>query len=190
MHLSKEVLKQMIVDNNLVTNFQDLDTQLTANGFDVRVAGIVEILDGGKLAVAKNNNTTPKLGKAIVLKEFEDRLNGYELNEKHSVEQGSSIRLKSLKPYFVITCEQLNTPNNLMTHITPRSSLFRLTQSLLGCSFGEAGYKGFLTFMLIPFLDSEIELGARIAQLSFSELKGQAHYEEQKEKNYQGGKLF
>lgn len=189
MHLSKEFLKQIILEKKLVTNYHDLENQLTANGFDTRLAAIVEIENGGKLAINKADNIHPKLGKAYVLKEYENRLEGYQLKDKIVVDKGS-IKLNGLKPYFAITCEEVNTPNDLMIHITPRSSLFRLTQSLLGCSFGEAGYKGFLTFMLMPFLDSEIELGARFAQISFSEIKGHGDYEQQKEKNYQGGKLF
>ncbi len=189
MHLSKEILKQIISEQKIIMNYYDLENQLTANGFDMRLAAIVEIENGGKLAVNKADNIHPKLGRAFVLKEFESRLEGYLLKEKNVLDKGS-VKLNGLKPYFAITCEEVNTPNNLMIHITPRSSLFRLTQSMLGCSFGEAGYKGFLTFMLMPFLDSEIELGARFAQISFSELKGHGDYAGQKEKSYQGGKLF
>jgi len=187
MHLSRQVLKSLIRDKNLVTNFADLEHQLTANGFDVRLAAIVEIKDAGKLAISKANNAPPKLGKAFVLEGFEDRLKGYEVED---IQTRESVKLERLRPYLVITCEEVNTPGNLMIHIGARSSLFRLTQSLLGTTFGEAGYKGFLTFMLLPILDGEVELGARIAQLSFGELKGSAHYEDQKETNYQGGKLF
>ena len=189
MHLSREVLKSLILKDNVLTGYGDLDSQLTPNGVDVRLAAVVEILDGGKLAISKQENRSPKLGRAFVLKGFEDRLAGYDLQEKIVLESGS-VKLQPLQPYFVITCEQLNTPPHLMTHIAARTSLFRLTQSGLFCTFAEAGYKGFLTFMLLPFCQSEIDLGARFAQLSFSELKGEAHYEQQKEANYQGGKLF
>lgn len=189
MHLSRDVLKKLITEQNLITNFDNLDGQMTANGFDARLAAIVEITDGGRLAVNKADHLPPKLGSAVVLKGFEDRLQGYDLKEVQVVDTGV-VKLDRLKPYFVITIEKVNTPNNLMLQIAPRTSLFRLTQSLLGCGLSEAGYQGFLTFMLIPFLDCEIELGSRFAQLSFSELKGEAHYEQQKESNYQGGKLF
>ncbi|MCX6708329.1 MAG: hypothetical protein NTW67_01605 [Candidatus Woesearchaeota archaeon] len=189
MHLSKDVLKKLIVEKNLLTNYADIDAQLTPNGVDVRLAAIVEIVDGGRLAVSKADNLAPKLGSAVVLKGFEERLKGYELKEMHVVDSGV-VKLEKLKPYLVLTCEELNTPQNLMSHIAARTSLFRLTQSLLGSTFVEAGYKGFLTFMLLPFTDSQIELGSRFAQLSFTELTGEGHYEQQKESNYQGGKLF
>ena len=189
MHLSRDVLKKFIVENNLITDFHDLDAQLTANGLDARCAAIVEIVNGGRLAVSKSDNVPPKLGSAVVLKGFEDRMQGYDIKDVQVVESGV-VKLERLKPYFVITMEKVNTPNNLMLQIAPRTSLFRLTQSLLGCGLSEAGYQGFLTFMLVPFSDCEFELGARFAQLSFSELKGEAHYEQQKESSYQGGKLF
>ncbi len=189
MHLSRDVLKKLILENNLVSKYGDLDAQLTPNGVDMRLAAIVEIVDGGRLAVSKGDNKSPQLGTAVVLKGFEDRLEGYDLKDMQVVDDGV-VKIKKLQPYFVVTCEEVSTPPHLMFHIAARTSLFRLTQSLLGCTFGEAGYKGFLTFMLLPFLDGEIELGARFAQLSFTELKGEAHYEQQKESNYQGGKLF
>ncbi len=188
MHLSKEFLKKLILEKNLITNYADLDGQLTPNGVDMRLAAIIEVIDGGKLAVSKQDNMAPKLGRAVVLPGFESRLDGYDIQEK--IVGTGVVKLHRLKPYLVITCEEVSTPSNLMFHIAARTSLFRLTQSLLGSTFGEAGYKGFLTFMLLPFADSEIELGARFAQLCFTELRGEAHYESQKETNYQGGKLF
>ena len=181
------MLKQLILEKNLISNYCGLDEQLTANGFDVRLAALVEVRDGGRLGMKKEKNRAPKLGKAYVWKGYEERIQGYGIEELAVVEE---VQLKPLQPYLAVSCEHVSTPNNLMIHITPRSSLFRLTQSLLGCSFGEAGYCGFLTFLLLPFSIGEIELGARFAQLSFSELKGEGDYLAQKENSYQGGKLF
>ena len=189
MHLSKEVLRELIEKQALVSNLSDINSQLTANGVDVRIAGIVEITNGGRLAINKTDNLAPKLGTGVVLRGFENRLAAYEIKDLQAVDNGV-VKIDRLKPYLVITCEEVNTPDNLMFTILPRSSLFRLTQSVLGCGFGEAGYKGFLTFMLLSFSDAQIELGSRFAQLSFSELKGSAHYEQQNESSYQGGKLF
>jgi len=189
MHLSRDIVRQMILEQKLITNYGSVDGQLTPNGFDCRLAAIIEVLDGGKLAVDKKDMRAPKLGKAVVLKGYEHRLKEYSLERVDVVESGT-LKLEPLKPYLVMTCEELNTPDNLMTHIAARTSLFRLTQCLLGSTFGEAGYYGYLTFMLLPFTASEIELGVRFAQLSFSELKGQAQYDQQKVTNHQGGKLF
>ena len=189
MHLSGEVVKELIEKQGLVKKFSSVKDQLTANGFDMRLAAIVEVDEGGYLAVSKERNVSPRLGRAFVLKGFEDRLKGYDLKETIILD-AEPVTLERLRTYLVITCEEVDTPKNLMFHIVPRSSVFRMTHSLLGCSVGEAGYKGFLTFMLVPFLESKIELGSRFAQLCWSELRGEGSYEGQKETNYQGGKLF
>jgi len=187
MYLSRDVLKGLIETQQLVQNYEDIDKQVTANGVDMRLAAIIEVSDGGKLAIEKVNNRPPKFGKAIVLPGFEKRLEGYQVEEL--VVGTGTIKLHKLKTYLAVTCEEVNTPKNLMFTILPRSSLFRLTQSLLGTGFGEAGYRGCMTYMLLPFADSEIELGARFAQIAFSELKGEADYEQQKESTYQGGRI-
>ncbi|OYT32206.1 hypothetical protein B6U93_02320 [Candidatus Woesearchaeota archaeon ex4484_78] len=187
MHIGKEQLKELIEKKQIITDFESIEKQITANGFDFRACAIVEITNAGKLAKEKKDNKKPELGKAYILEEYTERLNNYDIKEKSNEK---TVKLKGLKPYLIISCEKVNTPENMMIHITPRSSLFRITQSLLGCSFGEAGYKGYMTFMLLPVLDCEIELGARIAQISFTQITGKANYEEQNESNYQGGKLF
>ena len=189
MHLSRDVLKQNIVDKGIVKGDSDINEQLTANGFDVSLAALIEILEGGTLAIKKENNKQPVLGKAWVLQGYEHRLKDYSLTEINAAEQ-LVIDLDPLKPYFAITCEEVNTPEDMMFHIEARTSLFRFTQSLLMRTVGEAGYKGFLVFILLPFLKSRIELGTRFAQLIFTELKGKANYEQQKNFNHQGGKLF
>ncbi len=187
MHIGKEELKELIEDKELITDYDSIEKQITANGFDFRVCAIIEIKNSGRLSIEKKDNKKPKLGKAYALPGYVSRLEGFDI--KKNIDK-KIVKLRKMKPYLVISCEQVNTPENMMIHITPRSSLFRLTQSLLGCSFGEAGYKGYMTFMLLPVLNCEIELGARIAQISFSQITGKANYEEQKESSYQGGKLF
>lgn len=188
MFLSKSFIKDLILKQDLITGFSNLEQQLTANGFDLRVAAFVEVLEGGALAVEKKNNVAPKLGRAFVLSGFEDRLQGYDITER--IIMAGSVSLKKLQPYLVITCEKVNIPKNMMVFVASRTSLFRLAQTACVNGFSEAGYEGFWAFMLMPFLDTKIELGARFAQAAFAELKGESHYDEQKEKSYQGGKLF
>lgn len=188
MNLSKDDVRKRVETQGLVEQFADLDKQLTANGFDVRVAAFVEVRDGGALAVDKKNNRPPKLGRAFVLPGFESRLEGYGVEE--IITTDSFAKLIRAQPYLVVTCERVNTPNDLMIHAAKRSSVFRFTQSLMGFGFTEAGYNGFLTFLLLPTLDCEIQLGTRIAQLSWSTLTSEASYEDQSEFNHQGGKIF
>lgn len=188
MHLSRTAVKELIETQKLVEGYDNIDKQLTANGFDVIVCALVEIKDGGKLAIEKADNVPPKLGKAFVLPGYEDRLDNYEVEEKIITE--GFIKLNKHQPYFLVTAERFNFPDHIMGHNNHRSSLFRFTQSSLYFGFDEAGYKGFLAFMMVPFLDSEVELGSRVAAVSFVHLTGKASYESQSETNYQGGKLF
>lgn len=178
----------LLINKGLITDFDNFEKQITANGFDVRACAFVEILDGGKLAINKCDNVPPKLGTAFVLPGYEDRLQGYDIT--NTVVTSDFVGLKKNQPYFVITCEKVNTPNNMMAHATHRTSVFRFAQCIMGFGFTEAGYKGFWTFILTPLMNSQIQLGSRIAQVSFSYLTSEEDYAKQKEFNYQGGKLF
>ncbi|MBD3412793.1 MAG: hypothetical protein GF397_06715, partial [Elusimicrobia bacterium] len=129
MHLSKTAVKELIENNKLVEGYADLDRQLTANGFDVRVCALVEIKNGGKLAIEKSNNVPPKLGKAFVLPGYENRLNKYDVEE--TIVTDGFVQLKKHQPYFLVTAEMFNFPEYLMGHNNHRSSLFRFTQSSL-----------------------------------------------------------
>ena len=186
-NLNQDSLRSLI-SSGLVSNFENVNKQLTANGFDVRVCAFVEVLKGGKLAINKENNVPPTLGRAFVLPGYESRLNDYSVSEIITTE--NFVDLLQGRPYFVVTCEEVNIPDNIMLTLAHRTSLFRFTQSIMGFGFGEAGYKGYLTFMLIPSLDCSVQLGSRVAQMSFSLLTGKADYSSQHEANYQGGKLF
>ena len=189
-NLGRDALKALIVEKQLVKGFKSLDEQLTANGFDARLAAVIEVVKGGRLAVRKEDNRAPKLGRAYVLPGFEGRLKGYDLESTTLLAESEPVTLECGKCYLVITCEEVQMPTDVMLDIGPRSSAFRYAQVSLEATFGEAGYKGFLTFLLRANLDAEIELGSRFAQLVFSQLTGHSHYEGQRELNYQGGKLI
>jgi len=192
MHLSRPVLKEQIEKKGIVSGHGELDAQLTANGVDLRLAALVEVLEGGRIAVDKARNRAPKLGRAFVLKGFESRLDAYkdQLQEIVVLSPSEAVSLVQMRPYFAITQEEVNIPTNMLCDIKSRSTVFRYGPNDLFCTVGEAGYRGYLTFVLLPFLANELELGARFCQVLFSELRGESHYEDQKQASYQGGKLF
>lgn len=187
--LSRDVLEKEIKENKIVEGIESLEGQLTANGVDFRLAGIIEVEKGGVLAVEKARSKPPVLGRAFVLSGFESALSGLEVKKTEVLSVGAPIKLKKLAPYLAISCETVNTPDKYNFKIEARSSLFRLAQGVLETAFGEAGYKGRLTFLIFTLTDAEIELGARFAQVAFSTLEGRAHYEKQKETSYQGGRI-
>lgn len=188
--LSRDVLEKEIKENGLVEGYERLENQLTANGIDFRLAGLVEVVKGGTLSTEKSRSVSPTLGNAWVLSGFEGVLSGLDIKKTEVLGAGAPIKLKKLVPYLAISCETVNTPEKYNFKIEARSSVFRLAQGVLETAFGEAGYRGRLTFLLFTLLDSNIELGARFAQVAFSTLEGSAHYEKQKETSYQGGKIL
>jgi len=189
-NLSRDVLKKEIIDDKLVEGYEDLDVQLTANGIDFRLAAIIEVKKAGELRISKQDTKMPVLGDAYVMEGFENVLDGLKLEKITVHPKGTPIKIKKLTPYLVISCEKVNTKEYLNFKIECRSSLFRITQSVLETSFGEAGYRGMLTFLMFSLLDTRIDLGVRFAQLVFTRLEGTSHYEHQKETNYQGGKVL
>lgn len=188
--LSKESLRKQILENKVVEDYEDLDKQLTANGIDFRLAAILEVKEAGELRINKEEGKLPAFGEVFVLKGYEDVVKGTKADKVTVLEKGNLIEIKKQKPYLFITCEKLNTPTDIHTAIEARSSLFRLTSLVLETAFGEAGYKGRLTFMGFSLLDTKIDLGIRFAQILFNTLDGHAHYEGQEETNYQHGKII
>ncbi len=189
-NLSRDVLEKEISENKLVGGVESLDKQLTANGIDVRLAAIIEVVEGGTLAVEKARCKPPVLGQAWVMSGFENVLEGLDTKDPAILGEGSVVGLKKNVPYLVVSCETVDVPEKYMFKIETRSSVFRLIQGVLETAFGEAGYRGKLTFLLFTLLDAKIELGSRFAQIAFSTLEGCAHYENQKESSYQDGKIL
>ncbi|MBI4145839.1 hypothetical protein HY489_00710 [Candidatus Woesearchaeota archaeon] len=191
MNFGKGDLRRLI-EQGLITGIDNIEDHLTPNGVDLRLAALVEIVGGGHMAVDKKNHRGPKLGKAYVLKGYESRLKGYDISQITSVDPGTPVELKCHQPYFAMTLEEAHIPPEMMSHIEARTSLFRYAQTGMFKTVGEAGYDGFLTYMLVPFLDGgSVEMGARFCQLVFAELRGHdGGYDSQKTMTHQGGMLF
>ncbi len=185
--LSRKDILDMIKKENMVENYKDLELQVTPNGFDLRLCALIEVKEAGVLTIDKSKVRKPVFGKIYVLKGYEDCVK--DIKGSVVVKEGL-VDLKRLTPYLAVSCEKINTPKNIKTKIEIRSSLFRINQAFIETGFGEAGYKGRLTFLLSTLLDTKIELGVRFAQIAFYELKDEADYEEQKEKSYQGGRII
>ncbi len=188
--LGKKDIEHLINTMSLVRNFKSLEEQLTANGMDFRLAGLIEVIEAGEIGLSKRDNKPPVFGNAYIMEGYRDVLNNLDVKSKSILKEGEKVALNGLKPYLVVTAEEVNTPKDIMMKIEIRSSLFRYAQLLLETAFVEAGYKGRLTFMLLPILNTKIALGSRICQISFIRLSSEGNYEEQKEFSYQGGKVI
>ncbi len=190
MFLGKKEIIERLKNDRLIEAPADLDIHITPNGYDLHVAALIEITESGKLAVDKAENTPPKLGAAFVLIGHEDCIKDLEVTKVNVLPKTFPVEIQAGVPYFLITAEKVNMPNDYIGIMEARTSLHRFTQAQLIATFIEAGYKGTLTLMLIPSLETELELGSRIAQISFAKLTSTASYDEQKETSWQGGKIL
>jgi len=180
----------MILKHGLVDDYEDLEKQITANGIDFRVGAVVEVVEAGTMRINKADCDMPKFGQVWAMDGFEHVVSDIECGQKQVVPKGTLVELKKGVPYLFITCEKVNTPKDYNFTIQCRSSLFRMTQSVLATAFGEAGYRGVLTLMVVPVLDTGVDIGVRFCQIVFSKLDSSSHYELQKEASYQDGKII
>ncbi len=184
-------LRKMIQDQGLISSYRDMDSQITANGFDLRLAALIEVDKAGELRIDKKSARKPVLGHAYIMEGMEDAISGIACKETEIISEGELVDLESSRTYLAVTCEKINAGEGLNFELEPRSSLFRYCQCGLINGFGEAGYKGRLTVLFKPFLDgAAIDMGVRFIQVCFNRLDSKEHYENQKESNYQDGRIL
>jgi len=135
-------------------------------GLDLRLGAIHKIVEGGAFIEVDG---VGGLGKRKGVKTKE--LAKFDKNSKKQKE----IIIKPKEYYLVQTFEKINTPNNLMPLVFPRTSLFRAGLLLLN-SKTDPGYKGQLTMGLTnlsPF-PVKLQMGARICNVVFFKIEGKS----------------
>ncbi len=151
MQLNREQLRQAIEKNGLVTDYVDLDRQLTPNGIDLTLDRIERFTGSGQLDFTNEERELPETDPV--------KKNG----DWWELEQGI---------YKIVANEVVDIPLSLVGIGFPRSSLMRM-----GChiqnAFWEAGFNG-RTECLLCVDNPEgvrIKQDARILQLSFHEME-------------------
>jgi len=162
--LGYEEIKELIKSKKLLENVDEKNIQPA--GVDLRVKCIYRLKNGGFLGI--KNRRTPDV--EVVAKYKEEK-----------------FTLKPNEFVLVETMEKVNMPNDLLALILPRSSLFRCGVSL-HTAVVDPGFIGTLTFGMKNLSEHpfEIEIGTRIGQIVFEEVKGNTKLYEGK---YQGGKV-
>lgn len=163
-------LLELVKENSLIENLCDKElNNPTGAGFDLRINEIFEFTSGGMLGIHERHTPETKS-----LAKFEDK------EEKF-------VNLEPNKWYVVQTVEKVNCPKNLVGFVFPRSTLYR-SGILLRGGVVDPGYSGKLAFGLINMNDTpfRLEIGSRLANISFFEVKGEANPYQGK---WQGGRV-
>jgi deoxycytidine triphosphate deaminase len=147
-------------------------------GLDLRLGSIHKIIEGGAYIEVDGEAGLGKR-KGVKTKEIAKFTPG--------LENQPEIIIKPGEYYLVQTFESVNTPQDLMPLVFPRSSLFRAGLLLLN-SKTDPGYKGVLTMGLTnlsPF-EVKLQMGARICNMVFFRIEGKTvNYRGQ----HQGGRV-
>jgi len=159
-----ERIKNLIKSKKLLENLEEKNIQ--PSGVDIRAKCIYRLKNGGFIGIKERK--TPNV-------------------ENVCNEIGKKFTLKPNEFVLVETMEKVNMPKDLMATILPRSSLFRCGVTIY-TAVVDPGFQGTLTFGMknlseFPF---EIEIGSRIGQIVFREVKDNIKLYNGK---YQGGKV-
>ncbi|MDD3480638.1 MAG: 2'-deoxycytidine 5'-triphosphate deaminase [Patescibacteria group bacterium] len=170
MILGVNKLLKLVKENNLVGGLCDRElNNPEGTGFDLRIGELYKISGNGYLGVEERQ--TCDIEKVAEHKEGEK----------------NSYVIKSGDFYLMKTIEKINMPDNLLAEFKPRTTLQRMG-IMFRASFADPGYSGELTFALANNgpCDVEIEMGARVCNVTFHEVKGETQaYRGQ----WQGGRV-
>ncbi len=163
--IGQNQISKRIQDDNLLENLGDRDLHSPEGvGRDLRLGLIFKITAGGAFIESDGQAGQGKRKgvKTELIAEY-----------KSTSDEQEDVVIKPGEYYLVQTLESVNTPEDLMPMIYPRSSLFRAGLLLLN-SKTDPGYKGSLTMGLTnlsPF-EVRLQMGARICNMVFYKIEG------------------
>lgn len=156
MILGPEKLLELVKNKKIVENLSERELKNPeGTGFDVRLGEVYELTGDGFLGVEERKTSDVKL------------LAKYGREKDYILKPNEFVLIKTL--------EKVNIPKDLAVFIFPRSTLYRCGVQFL-CTKGDPGYSGELIFGLKNLGNKifKIELGSRIANIVFLEIKGEA----------------
>jgi dUTP pyrophosphatase len=118
--LDQDTIFRLIKEQGLITNFIDLPTQLSPNGFELTLQKIFQYTEPGEIDFSNKQRKIPNYEEL--------HPNG----DLFSLERGS---------YLVVYNETIQLPNNLIAIGRPRSSLLRSGVTIESAVW-DAGYEG------------------------------------------------
>ena len=164
--LNREEIERLIKEKGLVTDYINLDVQLTPNGFDLTVEKVSEFDTAGALDFSNKERKVPE-GREIPPQKDnpQDKFGWWNLKKG---------------AYKIRTNETISLPKDLIAVSFPRTSLLRMggfTQN----GVWDAGFSGKGEFILLVENPNGIRLkqNARINQIIFTKIN-------ETEKGYDG----
>ncbi len=155
--LNREEIKRLIEKNSLVSDYCDLETQLTPNGFDLTAARIYQFSQPGALDFSNKQRRIPQCQELIAQKAGPQDKSGW----------------WSLGPgiYKVLTNEKVKLPLDLIGLAFTRSSLLRMG-AFTQTGVWDAGFEGQSEFVLVVTnpLGMQLKQNSRIVQLVFTKI--------------------
>lgn len=154
MVLNREELREMIEEENLISDYLHLETQMGSNGFDVTVDEIHRYTGSGKLDFSNDERELPETERVEP--------------EKKSGEDDYGWWTLEPGVYKIVMNEKVDIPNDLVGFAFPRSSLLRMGATINNAVW-DSGYTGRGEFMLTVENPDGIEIkeNARVNQLVF-----------------------
>ena len=156
--LNRNEIQKLINEKGLVTDYLNLDIQLTPNGFDLTAGSVFEFLSSGALDFSNKERTLPQT-KEVCLKKKDpqDKFGWWNLK------RGA---------YKIRTNESVNLPKDLAVVAFPRSSLLRIG-AFTQTGVWDAGFRGKSEFILVVENPQGLRLkqNARIIQIIFIRIK-------------------
>ncbi len=154
MILNRKQLEKQIQENNLISNYIDLEAQITPNGFDLTVDTIEKYGGKGKLDFSNTEREIPDSEVIEPVKENQEDDYGW-----WKLDKGV---------YKITANEKVDIPDDVIGYAFPRSSLLRMGATIEN-GVWDAGYKGKSSFMLIVENPEGIEIkeNARVNHITF-----------------------
>lgn len=156
--LTKEKIKELIENKNLIENFPDLETQLSENSFDLTAKKILKFKGKGQQDFSDSEQVIPE---TEIIKP----------QKKNNKDKYGWWKLKK-GTYKIKTNEKVNLPDNMTGKIFPRACIVKMG-SLISANIVNKGYQGNFELLLVVENPEGIELkeNARIAQIVFERIK-------------------
>ena len=150
MILSKNEIRRMIEEENLISNYIDLDTQLQPNGFDCTIKEIYKIKGYGRVDFDNSKRLLPK-----ELKIHPNRYKWYFLRKGF---------------YKVVLNEIVNLNNKTIAIAKPRSTLIRCGVDIITAVW-DAGFKGRSEVGMVVHNPVRLMKNSRVVQMIFMKLE-------------------